>query len=141
MDASISPYLMFPGNASEALAFYASVLGGTPDTTPYTQFGYEDAPEGAVMHGALETPAGLKIFAADDIQSGADAAAFTSTGRISLALFGDDLAQLQVWWDGLSAGGTITMPFEQAPWGDTYGQFTDRFGIEWMINASPAPAE
>ena len=35
---------MYPGNAGEPLAFYASILGGTPDTTPYTAFGYEDGP-------------------------------------------------------------------------------------------------
>ena len=44
MNASISPYVMYPGNAGEPLAFYASILGGTPDTTPYTAFGYADGP-------------------------------------------------------------------------------------------------
>jgi len=106
VNASISPYVMYPGNAGEPLAFYASILGGTPDTTPYTAFGYADAPEGAIMQGALETPAGLRIFGADDLEAGADPAA---------------------------------LPFEQAPWGDHYGQFTDRYGVEWMVNASPAP--
>jgi PhnB protein len=26
------------------------------------------------------------------------------------------------------------MPFEKAPWGDYYGQLTDRFGVSWMFD-------
>jgi len=32
--------------------------------------------------------------------------------------------------------GTVTMPFEKAPWGDTFGMFIDRFGTSWLINAA-----
>jgi len=28
------------------------------------------------------------------------------------------------------------MPFEKAPWGDTFGMFIDRFGTSWLINAA-----
>ena len=28
------------------------------------------------------------------------------------------------------------MPFEKAPWGDTFGMCVDRFGTSWMINAT-----
>ena len=31
-------------------------------------------------------------------------------------------------------GGNITMPLEKAPWGDTFGMCTDRFGVNWMVN-------
>ncbi len=41
---------------------------------------------------------------------------------------------LRAWWDALAEGGTITMPLNAAPWGDSYGQLVDRFGIEWMVN-------
>jgi PhnB protein len=26
------------------------------------------------------------------------------------------------------------MPLGAAPWGDTFGMFTDRFGISWLVN-------
>ena len=33
----------------------------------------------------------------------------------------------------------VTMPLERQVWGDEFGQFTDKFGIQWMINiAGPA---
>jgi PhnB protein len=30
------------------------------------------------------------------------------------------------------------MPIGDQPWGDYYGSLTDRFGVNWMINFSPA---
>lgn len=41
----------------------------------------------------------------------------------------------------LSEGGTVTMPFEKAPWGATFGMCVDRFGTSWMVNAAPSPPE
>ncbi len=35
----------------------------------------------------------------------------------------------------LSEGGRIAVPFAPQPWGDIYGNFTDRFGVQWAINS------
>jgi PhnB protein len=37
----------------------------------------------------------------------------------------------------LSAGGRITVPFTRQFWGDDYGNFTDRFGVQWAVNSVP----
>ena len=37
-------------------------------------------------------------------------------------------------FDALSQGGSVMMPLEKAPWGDTFGMCTDRFGIQWLVN-------
>jgi PhnB protein len=37
-------------------------------------------------------------------------------------------------FNGLSAGGTVTMPLADTFWGDYFGMFTDKFGINWMIS-------
>ena len=58
----------------------------------------------------------------------------SSNGSISLG--GDDDTLLRGWWDKLSDGAQVTMPLNQAPWGDYFGQLTDKFGIPWMINIS-----
>jgi PhnB protein len=42
---------------------------------------------------------------------------------------------LRGYWERLSEGGTVTMPFEKAPWGATFGMCVDRFGTSWMVNA------
>ncbi|HCO68296.1 MAG TPA: VOC family protein, partial [Dysgonomonas sp.] len=39
-------------------------------------------------------------------------------------------------YSGLSQGGIILMPLAIAHWGDYFGMFTDKFGINWQINLS-----
>lgn len=34
----------------------------------------------------------------------------------------------------LSVGGEIEMPIQEMFWGAYFGSFTDKFGINWMIN-------
>jgi len=43
---------------------------------------------------------------------------------------------------GLSAGGKVHMPLEKTFWGALYANFTDKFGVQWMISfgmAQPQP--
>ena len=51
-----------------------------------------------------------------------------------MSLSGDDEAGLKGYWEKLSAGATIAMPLEKAPWGDSFGMLTDKFGVPWMVN-------
>jgi PhnB protein len=37
-----------------------------------------------------------------------------------------------------AAGFKITLPVEQAFWGDRYGQLSDEFGIDWSVSTPPA---
>jgi PhnB protein len=34
----------------------------------------------------------------------------------------------------LAEGGEITTPLAVQPWGSYYGKFTDRFGVQWMLD-------
>ena len=54
--------------------------------------------------------------------------------NISMALSGDNQAELTAYFEKLSVGGRIREPLMKAPWGDTFGMLTDKFGIEWMVN-------
>jgi len=140
MTARLAPYLSFAGNAREALDFYAGVLGGSPQITTFGAFGYETDAE-LVMHGALETDAGLSLFAADDTRPDSTRVkAPVDPGWVTLAVMGDDDAALRRWWEGLADGGDIVMPLEVAPWGDAFGELHDRYGVKWMFNISGAPA-
>ena len=40
----------------------------------------------------------------------------------------------------LSAGGQVTMPMDNAPWGAYFGMFTDKFSINWMVSFDPRNA-
>ncbi len=87
------------------------------------------------MHGQLEAEHGLRIMASDT-PSFMEAA---THGGFSLALNGDDRELLTSYYEQLSADGTIVEPLTLAPWGDTFGMFVDKFGINWMVSIAGAP--
>ena len=39
---------------------------------------------------------------------------------------------------GLSKGGSVEVPMDDSPWGNYFGMFRDRFGIEWIIEFDPS---
>ena len=136
MSTILNPYISFLDNAREALAFYESVFGGTATVSTYGEFGLNPDPAQAdkVMHGQLDTPGGLTLMVSDAPSH----EMFNPGSRISISLSGENIEELTRFWTGLSVGGSITVPFEKAPWGDHFGMFTDKFGVDWMVNG---PAE
>lgn len=138
MITSLNPYITFQGNAREAITFYHSVLGGELVMSTFGESGMDHDPADAdhIMHAQLSTSAGLTLMASDS-PPGMD---FIQGNNISVSLSGDDEAELRGYWDGLSVGGTPGVPLERAPWGDTFGMFTDTFGIGWLVNIAGSPA-
>lgn len=138
--ARMSPYLSFTGAAAEAMQHYRGVFGGTLTSQTFGEFGGMGEPADAdlVMHAQLETDDGLVLMGSDLPMSMRDSE--SGRPRHPITLFGDDAARLRRWWDGLADGGTVLHPLEPAPWGDQYGQLTDRFGVTWMVNISGSSA-
>lgn len=132
MASSLNPYINFKDNAREAMEFYKTVFGGELSINTFEEFGAsEDPSEGnKVMHAQLEAPNGIRFMAADT-PNGMD---YAPGASISMSLSGEDEADLRGYWEKLSAGGTVTMPLEAAPWGDTFGMCVDQFGVQWMVN-------
>lgn len=133
--ALLNPYISFRGTAREAMEFYTSVFGGDLTLSTFGEFqmpGIGEDEKDKIMHGQLTTPAGFTLMGADTPSS--MPASEGSTITISLSGNGDE--GLRDYWDKLADGGTVTMPLEQAPWGDWFGQLTDRFGVDWMVNIS-----
>ena len=137
MTVRLNPYLNFRDDAREAMTFYQSVLGGTLTISTYADFHASDDPteQDKVMHAQLESQDGLTLMAADT----PNAMEYQGQAGVSVSVSGDDEATLRGYWDGLSEGGTVVMPFEKAPWGDTFGMCVDRFGTNWMVNATGPP--
>jgi len=135
MATKLNPYLNFRGTAREAMEFYASIFGGELTLSTFADaggMGVDESEQQNVMHSQLEAGPDLTLM-------GADAPGhmeLSPNGSISLS--GDDEAQLRSWWEGLAAGGSVTVPLEKAPWGDTFGMLVDRFGVSWLVNISPS---
>ncbi|HKF87778.1 MAG TPA: VOC family protein [Propionibacteriaceae bacterium] len=130
----LNPYISFQNNAArQAMEFYKDVFGGKLTLSTFGEYGDPNAPGAdGIMHGQLETDSGFTLMGADtppgmEINPG---------DNITISLSGDDEQELRGYWDKLSQGGTVTIPLEKQMWGDLFGQCTDQFGIQWMVNIS-----
>ncbi len=132
MQTRLNPYLSFKDNAREAMEFYKTVFGGKLTMNTFKEFQASQDPgeDNKIMHAMLEAENGITFMAADT-PNGME---FRPGTNFSISLSGDNEAELRAYYQKLSAGGTIGEPLETAPWGDTFGMFTDKFGINWMVN-------
>ncbi len=132
MPSKLNPYLSFNGTAREAMTFYKAALGGKLTLNTYKESNASAGPseDNKIMHGMLEADNGITLMGSD-APKGAEHKPGTN---VSISLSGDNEAELTGYYKKLSAGGTIREPLAKAPWGDTFGMFADRFGIEWMVN-------
>jgi PhnB protein len=133
MATRLNPHLSFRDNAREAMEFYHGVFGGELNVSTFGEFQASDDPaeQNKVMHAMLVSPNGLVLMAADTPNS----MDLASGSNVAVALSGEDESELRGYWEKLSEGGQVVMPFEQAPWGDVFGMCVDRFGTQWMIDA------
>ncbi len=138
--AVLNPYISFGGNAREAMEFYQSVFGGQLDVSTFADFqmpGIAEDEATKVMHSQLTTPAGFTLMGADLPES---MGSVPDTSNITVSISGAESDQIRGYWDGLAAGGQVAMPLDQAPWGDYFGQLTDKFGVSWMVNIAGSGA-
>jgi PhnB protein len=137
MQSKLNPYLSFRDNAREAMEFYSSVFGGKLEMNTFKEYHASQDPseDEKIMHSVLEADSGITLMAADTPNS----MEYKPGTNVSLSLSGDDEGALKTYYERLGAGGTVTMPLSKAPWGDTFGMLTDRFGINWLVNISGTP--
>ncbi len=137
MTVRLNPYLGFRDNARQAMEFYHSVFGGELHVSTFAELHASEDPaeQDKIMHAMLEAE-GVVLMAADTPNS----MEYTPAAGFSVSLSGDEEAVLRGYWEKLADGGTVAVPLERAPWGDTFGMLVDRFGISWMVNIAGAQA-
>ncbi len=136
--ATTNTYLNFNGNCEEAFNFHKSIFGG--------EFGYKgyfgEMPESEeykvpetdrykVMHVSL--PIGMSRLMGSDI-GGAWASSFKQGNNFSVSITADSKEEADKLFNGLAAGGQITMPLANTFWGDYFGMLTDKYGVNWMVS-------
>lgn len=137
MSVKLNSYISFNGNAREAMEFYRSIFGGEVHSDTFSSFASEEMPiaeedMNKIMHAYLKGNNGIELMGAD-VPTGLP---YHDGVRVSLTLNGDDEALLRDYWNKLAEGGKVTMPFEKAPWGDTFGMLIDKYGVEWMVDVT-----
>ncbi len=133
-----NPYINFKDNARGVMEFYKTVFGGKLDMTTFKAGGVPCDPseENNIMHAVLDTDNGMTIMAADT-PSGMK---YHPGTNISMSLSGENEDELKGYWEKLSAGAKVEQPLAKAPWGDTFGMLTDKFGIHWLVNITAKKA-
>jgi len=131
----LSPYVFYSGTCEEAINHYQRILGG--DIVMMSRYG--DGPGGEelaleaknlIMHARLVFE-GQALMASDAHPSMPN----NGSHGFSLALNFTDLDKTERVFNGLAEGGSVTMPLQKTFWAERFGMLTDRYGIEWMINA------
>ncbi len=132
MQSKLNPYLNFQDNTREAMEFYRTVFGGTLELHTFKEYHASQDPseDHKIMHSMLEAENGITFMAADTPNS----MDYRAGTNMSMSLSGDNAAELKAYFEKLSTGGMVIMPLEKAPWGDSFGMCTDKFGVQWMVN-------
>ncbi len=133
--ATINTYLNFNGNTEEVFNFYKAAFGG--DFAVVMRFGdtpgCEEMPatdKNKIMHIAL--PIGGNMLMGTDVPETMEQV--KNGTSMSISVNTDSEQQTRDLFAKLSEGGKIQMPLDNMFWGALYGMFTDKFGIQWMLN-------
>ncbi|MCJ8155050.1 VOC family protein [Chryseobacterium sp. SSA4.19] len=137
--ATVNVYLTFNGNCREAFEFYRSVFGtefpyiGTFGEMPPME-GHELSEEdkNKVMHVTLPISKETMLLGSDT--TGESLSGHQQGNNFSISINAESKEEADILFNGLSAGGKVTMPMEDTFWGAYFGMFTDKFGINWMVN-------
>ena len=134
----LNTYLNFAGNTEEAFNFYKSVVGG--EFTSVVRF--KDMPmegvnipkedENKIMHIGLPIGKNNLLMATDILPSLGQK--LVQGNNVYISVHPDSKEEADRIFNALSAGGTIEMPITIQHWGDYYGSFKDKFGVQWTVN-------
>jgi PhnB protein len=137
--ATVNVYLTFNGNCEEAFNFYKSVFGGEfpylgrfGEMPPSDEHKVPAEHANRIMHVSLPISKETVIMGSDT--GGEWATGFTQGNNFSVSISTDSREEADRLFNGLSAGGTVTMAMNPTFWGDYFGMFTDKFGVQWMVS-------
>ena len=142
----VTTYLNFNGNTEEAFNFYKTVFGGQFTGGGLQRFGDASLPSGhpplndadkkLILHAELTILGGHVLMATDAPES--MGFKLHPGNNMHINLEPDSRAETKRLFDALAGGGTITMPLEDMFFGSYFGQVTDKYGINWMLNFQQA---
>lgn len=142
--SKVSTSMSSASGTEDAFNFYKSVFGGEftslmrwsdmpemPGRPPV-----EDKDKDKIMHIELPILGGHVLMAGDTPES--MQAHMVAGNNVQITLEPDIREEADRLFAGFSEGGTLQMPMADMFWGGYYGAFTDKYGINWMINVAPS---
>lgn len=121
MNSKITTFLMFQGDAEEAIDFYVTLFD---DSEIVTRTEFESA-----VHFQF-TLNGQRYLALDSSTEHD----FTFTPSFSLFVECDSEEELNRLYEQLSKDGELLMPLDNYGFSQKYAWVNDRFGVSWQLN-------
>lgn len=139
--ARVTTYLNFPGNTEEAFNFYKSVFK-TDFINGIKRFGDipADAGHPPVADGIKKMVLHVELpITGNHILMGTDTPkemgfTLTTGNNMHICIEPETREEANRLFNELSAEGNITMPLADMFFGAYFGEFTDKYGVNWMIN-------
>lgn len=131
MNPKITTFLMFEGDAEEAMEFYTSLFDDS-EIIRIKKYGTENPhgpkAQGKVQH-ALFTMNGKQYMAIDSFGH-----QFSFTPSMSLFVQCDSEEELDTLYEKLMDGGTAAMPLDNYGFSEKFGWVQDKYGVSWQLN-------
>ena len=135
MGVTLAPFLMFEGQAAEALELYAAAFEDA-EIVDVRRYGDEGpGPAGTVEHAVLRV--GDREVRVIDSPVRHD---FGFTPAVSLFVDLDSADEVDAAFEKLAAGGQVLMPLDAYPFSSRFAWIADRFGVSWQLSAGSGPA-
>lgn len=125
----ITTFLMFEGQAEEAMNFYLSLFDDA-GVVAISRYGADGpGPEGSVVHATF-TLAGQQYMCIDSYEKHA----FGFTPAVSLYVNCADEPELDRLYAALAEKGAELMPLGNYGFSTKFGWVNDRYGVSWQLN-------
>jgi uncharacterized glyoxalase superfamily protein PhnB/uncharacterized protein YndB with AHSA1/START domain len=145
--ARVCTYLNFDGQTEEAFKFYREVFKTEFIGSGIQRFGDipQDGDHPPIAESVKEMVLHVELpITAGHILMGTDAPkemGFTMTrgNNMHICVEPETRAEAKRLFDALAAGGTVSMPLQDMFFGSYFGELSDKYGINWMINHQNNP--
>lgn len=94
------------------------------------QYKMSESEDEKIMHIALPIGQGSMLMGSD-VPEAYGKVVIGNNFNVSISVESEEEANRL--FNGLSAGGQVTMPLEKSFWGSYFGMFKDKFDVQWMI--------
>ncbi|XGC80631.1 VOC family protein [Bdellovibrio bacteriovorus] len=132
----VNTYLTFDGSCKEAMSFYQKCLECELNMVTFGESNVPAPPEAKdrVMHARLSKGA-MTLIMASDTMPGMQC---RQGDNFSISLNCESSSEAEKFFASLSEGGMVKMALQETFWASKFAMFTDKFGINWMINLEKA---
>lgn len=137
---AIVPYLIFDGNAHQAIEYYAEVFQvEKPEIITYgsmpldPDYEFPEEAKNLVMHAELNIKDSKIMFS--DSFSGSPIQ-FLHGNNVELTFIDNDAEYIRQVFERLSKDGKVTMDIQETFWSKLYGALVDKLGMSWQFSLS-----